>query len=65
MQQPNDEGAYTIDGINAMVGAGTAQIINDMWDSYLDHLEEQKERIAEYLNSASFRQFMEDRTMVT
>lgn len=63
LQHPDNEGANSIDGINAAFGAEFARIGSEMWDGYLDHLEEQKARIADYLNSASFRTFMEDRTM--
>ncbi len=65
LQQPNDNGTYTasVEGITAMAGVELSKIGADMWDSYMDHLAEEKERIAEYLNSPAFRQYVEDRTL--
>lgn len=65
LQQPNDNSTYStsIEGISAMAGAELSKIGADMWDSYQDHLEEQKERIAEYLNSPAYQQFVQDRTL--
>jgi hypothetical protein len=65
LEQPNDNGTYTtsVEGITAMVGAEFARIGSDMWDNYLDHLAEQKQRIIDYLNSPQFRDFIQDRTL--
>lgn len=63
LQPPDDNGSYSMDGINAMIGSKFAKIGSEMWDRYLDLLEEQKERIKEYLNSPSYRQFVEESTM--
>jgi hypothetical protein len=63
LQTPEDGNNYSIGSIAAVYATGTAEIINDMWDSYLDHLAEQKERIIDYLNSDDFRNWVAERTM--
>jgi len=64
LQHPEGGGNYASPAaIAGIFSTKTAEIINNMWDSYLDHLEEQKERIVDYLKSAAYRQFVEEKTM--
>lgn len=65
LKQPEDPSSYqtTLQGITAAVGAEMGRIGSEIWDKYLDHLAEEKERIAEYLNSPAFRKYVEERTL--
>lgn len=63
LADPNSESVGGVDAAEAAVGAAFAKIGSEMWDHYLDHLAEQKERIMDYLASPAYRQFVEERTM--
>lgn len=55
----NGNNSLNAETIGAIVGAKFAQIGSEMWDRYLDHLAEQKERIAQELSSPAYLAFLE------
>jgi hypothetical protein len=63
LPRPSEDGAFswTVNNttLESVVAGNFAKIGSDLWDSYLDHLAEQKERIADYLKSPQYRQKLE------
>ncbi len=61
LPKPADDysASSSVSSVSSMTASQFAEIGSDMWDSYLDYLEEQKERIAEYLDSPQYRQKLE------
>ncbi len=63
LPEPNEIGGVSwstnISAAGAILSSGMSKIGSDIWDSYNDKLEEQKERIKEYLDSPSYRQKLE------
>lgn len=61
-EDPNGNYSISPEAIGAMVATRTAEIGSQMWDSYLEHLAEQKERIKEELESPRYQAWLEQQS---
>ncbi len=63
LPRPSEDGGISwkvnANSIASRVEAGFAKIGSDIWDSYSKYLQEQKERIEEYLHSPQYREKIE------
>ncbi len=56
------EYSWSVSNVQSAMASGFAKIGSDIWDAYSEHLEEQKERIAEYLDSPQYRAKIEQQS---